>query len=92
MKPDQALRTEIDKLLKDAKLGGKDRSNLYALCGYMAEQDSDTPYEHFLVMYLSNDRDWRKDYASVFGSPIKKRSGENFDLSRVQAAKITKKR
>lgn len=90
MKPEQVVRAEIDRLLKETKLNGTDRNNLYALCGYMADQDNETPYDHFLLMYLSNDRDWRKDFASVFGAPRKKRSGGKFDLSAVRSAKIKK--
>lgn len=93
MKPSEVILKKVNELLAESKLSSKDRSKLYALCGYMADaDDGETSYEEFLLMYLSKDRDWEKDHAAIFGTgKTVKRNGETpFSTSRIRKASIEK--
>lgn len=80
MEPEEMLRQEVRRLLIEANLSARDRSDLYVLCGYMQDQDGgDSAHEEFLLMYLSGDRDWRDDFAAIFGARTDRRSESNTD-------------
>lgn len=69
---DPKVVAKVTELLSAAKLSVRERSDLFALAGAMAE-GSDFNEEDFLLTYLSGRRDWRADFAKMFGyEPAKK--------------------
>lgn len=56
---------ELNTLLLSSNLSAAERSDLYAMTGMMADEDS--PQEDYLVMYLSGDRNWKEDFAKIYG-------------------------
>lgn len=59
---------QITVLLQKAKLSAFDRNNLYALTARLAEVDSSMSQNDYIIMYLTGKRDWRSDYARVYGT------------------------
>lgn len=58
-----ANRTFIQKMLK--KLTSQERLDLYELTAVLAENNEQFAQDDYLEMYLSNDRDWKKDYERI---------------------------
>lgn len=88
--PETNLNTEIMSLLKTAKLSTAERSDLYALTGSMAEDDNELDQNDFLYMYLSGDRDWKKDFKTMFNREAGKSSSKKFDISKADKVVVKK--
>ena len=92
---DSTIASEIARLLKEKKLSNQERLDLYAIVGHMNGEGTNTEYNEFLYMYLMGDRDWKKDFKSVFGreaGKIAPRPKKKFDVTKVRRAVVKKKK
>lgn len=79
------MSLEINEMIRDSKLSGPERQDLYAIAGHMAAlsaRDGIT-IQDFTYMYMKGDRDWKADFEKIFG----RKAGQAKKPQKVQKAK-----
>lgn len=92
---ESTISSEITRLLKEKKLTSQERLDLYALAGHMNDEGTDAEYNEFVYMYLMGDRDWKRDFKSIFNreaGKISDRPKKKFDVTKVRRAVVKKKK
>lgn len=91
------MNAEIMQMIKDGTLSSAERQDLYALAGHMANLsiDDELDNQDFVYMYMKGDRDWKQDFATIFGKQpgkAKRPTEEEFNTSKIHRAFVRKKK
>ena len=63
----EQINATIMELIKKRALTPSERADMYALARFMHVNDRGSTEADYLMMYLNEDRDWEKDFRTVFG-------------------------